>query len=639
MTLTSKEVSFLEKLNPKVYECIRQGEPDFLERIKVFPSKSGALTMQMEMEGKHVNVHSLYDPLKEADSIIGKYTDIEKYGHVFFYGCGLGYHIEAFKNKYPDKKFSIYEAYLPFFYHLLKNRGTKLFLDGKLFNHYIETKPEDIQQSIIHFLKDMKDEVLLVIHPFYEQLFHEKSDRFLKEFQVAVKRYRNNVGANVAYEKLWTVNSMRNFPKVINTPNIFDCKEVFHNKPCVIASAGPSLHEELNNLKHIKRNNSAYIFAVGSANKVLLQHGIIPDAVCSYDPIQYNHVVFKEIIEEGRMDIPLIYGSPVGWETLRKYPGPMFHMITGQDTVAGYFLQGDDPFKSDRFVRDAPSIAVVTLELLAKLGASPIILVGQNLALRNEQYYSQGISYESRPTHITRDETNKAVAVRSVDGGTVLSLQEFIMMRAQMEMVISENPHIRVVNTTVGGAHIDGTSFERLSFIMGNELSANVTRQAWYQEYQNKRSYSLKSVDLHLRRMDKEVDAYHMLIDEFSNLFRRLDRSIANRNPSAALAIFPKFDSCFNKLLHNLYYRTFLKPMGRNQYNILFKVVPDITACKEPLAKAKLILEHFGKYIYSCQQSNGICANFMPIMKEELGDIRNQEYEHGSVTGDGDRAD
>ena len=51
-------------------------------------------------------------------------------------------------------------------------------------------------------------------------------------------------------------------------------------------------------------------------------------------------------------------------------------MITSQDTVSNYYLK-DVEGKAINIVQDAPSIAVVTVQLLYQLGFSTIILVGQ----------------------------------------------------------------------------------------------------------------------------------------------------------------------------------------------------------------------------------------------------------------------
>src|SRR5690606_4805399 len=128
-------------------------------------------------------------------------------------------------------------------------------------------------------------------------------------------------------------------------------------------------------LKEIKKQGLAYIFAVGSANKALIAHGIHPDAVFTYDPQGHNASVFKELMDNGHTTIPMVYGTSVGFETVQLYPGPKFHFVTAQDTITQNFHETTLPI-----VNDAYSIAIVTLQILYHLQVKKVILVGQNFA-------------------------------------------------------------------------------------------------------------------------------------------------------------------------------------------------------------------------------------------------------------------
>ena len=114
-------------------------------------------------------------------------------------------------------------------------------------------------------------------------------------------------------------------------------------------------------------------------------------------------------------------------------------------------------------VQDAPSIAVVTVQLLYALGFSPIILVGQNLAYKGKARHSEGIHYSSE---VTEKEMENGIWVKDVHGDEVLTNEGFNGMRQQMELYINSFPNINVINTTKGGAHIEGTSFLDLKILL-----------------------------------------------------------------------------------------------------------------------------------------------------------------------------
>src|SRR5690606_34518616 len=176
----------------------------------------------------------------------------------------------------------------------------------------------------------------------------------------------------------------------LSTLNILaDKKHVFQDKPVLLVAAGPSLADEYDNLRYIKEHGLAYIFAVGSANRALIANEILPDAVVTYDPQEHNYQVFQPMYEKHIDTIPMIYGTSVGYETLEYYQGPKLHFITSQDSITPYFAKNTIT-KSD-IVDDSFSVAIITLQLLLKMNAGPIILVGQNFAFRDNLFYAKDI--------------------------------------------------------------------------------------------------------------------------------------------------------------------------------------------------------------------------------------------------------
>ena len=79
--------------------------------LRLETSRRGEDTLGVITDEDTVYLHSTYDPIREADTIISEYcAEIEDGDvHVVFYGIGLGYHIEAFCKLYPRVPFSIFE--------------------------------------------------------------------------------------------------------------------------------------------------------------------------------------------------------------------------------------------------------------------------------------------------------------------------------------------------------------------------------------------------------------------------------------------------------------------------------------------------------------------------------------------------
>lgn len=617
MILTDN-IIILKKLHPEIWGKIRglQQEND-LSLVKLVMSKSGSPTILINQEDKQETyLISKYDPQNEAERFIAQYKeeDVEKYEHVFFYGFGLGYHVVEFIKRFPGKNFSIYEPCKEIFIHALSVLDLNDLPLDLLKNIFLEFQPDDLGNHLTHFVNSISKETLIVVMPGYERCFSSQYKRFNQEFVQRLKNRKLSLSINSAYEKLWTINSAINFPKVIKTPNILlDVdKSHFEDKPALLVSAGPSLEEEIERLKYIKEKGLAYIFAVGSAVKALAGNDIHPDAVCAYDPNFLTQFTYKEIIDLNITNIPFIFGSTVGPETVRTYPGPRAHMIIDQDTVSPYYLS--HPKERLEMLSDAASIAVVTLELLMKLGCNPIILVGQNLAFKNDKLYAKGI-YDDKIKSSNQRVKDATLKAEDVYGGKVFTEDCFNRMRFQMELYIRIFSQRQVVNTTKGGAKIKGADFIPLEIVMEELLTKKVVTN-WLTGAECAQ-YSKEHMVKKAREMDKSQLECFCLIDKVMNVLADLQKKASNNNIDGIIRLFSKFDKCFKQLIDNTFFRVFLFPMNRVRNDFLVNAVSEVRFEKNLIEKVKKVEKSFGPFISDCKKDIQLIEPaFREIQKE-----------------------
>jgi hypothetical protein len=568
------------------------------ERMEVEMSKSGLPTLTMKQNDRRIYFHSKYDPFEEADAVVQKYDDLDEYDHIFIYGLGMGYHVETIKRRFPDKSITIYEPNPAIMYKFLENRLFENIADKKLRNVFIEWDPQLASVYLDRFVSAMNEKVLLVKHPSYERIFEHQTNQFSELFSSAIKGQINNISINLTFEKDWTFNSLKNFPKILATQNVIsEKKKYFEHKPAILVAAGPSLQDELENLKKIKANGTAYIFAVGSANKALLRNGIEPDAVTSYDPWTGldGLDVFSDITDRNITTIPLIYGSSVGHRAVSKFTGPLLHMFINQDTVSPHYLGYDQIHERNSMLSDAPSIAVITLQLFQRLNCHPIILVGQNFAYRGNQYYAQGIQYNVRPTQASEQELSSLVAVQGVEGEEVYTNYGFIRSREVMEAYIRHMGQTNIINTTRGGAKIEGTSFMPLDQVMEQYLKGRVVTSDWYQG--DKTSYNFDFVRKQVKLMEKEYKAFETILEKLIQHFRSFDK-ISNSKIEASERKFSAFDKTFKAYINNKFYQAFIQPMVRTRQQLLIRSMPSIREIRNPNSRAQSVIENFGKYVF-----------------------------------------
>jgi len=588
-------LTILKQRFPFLYEQMKDHRHSGSEKkVEIVTAKSGIPTLCCMAANAQVFIHSKYDPIDEASKLLGKYADISRYKHVFFFGIGLGYHIEAFIGKYPAISVSLYEPDREILSGFLAVKPLKQLLKGRVENIYAGHKLDEIQAAVSHFAGMINGEVLFIVLPSYERIFGNEYKAFQEALSMAVKNKKASLQARVCLQKLWTRNSIRNFGEVIDSPNILhDKRKYFDGKPAIIAAAGPSLEDELENLRFIKNNGFAYIFSVGSAINTLVANGIYPDAVCIYDPAENTGEVVRKV-KELRLDIPLIFGSSVYPEAIRDYPGSRLHILNSQDTISTYFLKFRDGGKLQQII-DAPSVAIVTLQMLIRLGCTPIILVGQNFAFRNNRYYARGIRYKYRQGELNSTDETYAVEVEDVHGGKVRTNRLFTHMRSQMEMYIDFCGCKDIINATKGGAKIKGTVYKPMEELLEKELVGNTVSVNWAEadELSYDISYMVSRTELLLEERKTAKELIETLIGSMEEL--RVENSTILLQKA-----LNDFEGAYNKLVSNRFFDHVLRPMNRVQFEMILKNIADISVIKDIPGKARFIAEIFDDVFECC---------------------------------------
>ncbi|MSU00122.1 6-hydroxymethylpterin diphosphokinase MptE-like protein [Tissierella pigra] len=603
-------INYLREKFPLVRERLKLVEENQSKQFQIEETRKGDKTLSYNKDDKKVYFHSKYDPIREAKTIIEEYKDI-KDTNIIFYGTGLGYHIDLFVKENPNNNFYIFEPIEELMEKFLsiRNLSKSEYKDLR----GISIGRDSIESDISSFLELNRKETIIVELPIHKQVFGEEFKTFSQIFLNVIKLKRSSIAIEYSFQRRWIINSMKNFREVLSTPNILvEKKGVFKNKPAILVAAGPSLNEEIENIRYIKENGLAYIFSVGSAINTLIHHNIYPDAATTYDPGEFNQNVFKRIKEEKISQIPMIFGSSVGFETLENYPGKKYHMITSQDKVANYYLEYSNGMEID-IVLDAPSIAVVTLQLLANLGFSPIILAGQNLGYMGRMKHSEGVYYSK---DLTEQEVEEALWIEDVYGNKIKTNDGFNRMREQMELYITNMEKGRVINTTKGGAKINGTEFRELKNIIDNDLPQKSIIENWLDE--SKSNYNKKVLKDKVEAMDIALDEAYRWIKEYNRYLYKMLDLVKNRNFKQLDIMYNKLDISITALESNVFFTTFILQMNRVQHKLLADAVKISKLEKDLYKKHMDLLNSYKVFIDRCSNDMELIK---PIYEEMKNDI------------------
>ncbi len=564
-------------------------------QLEVLESKIGVPALQVEIDDKKMMLHSKYNPVQEAEHFIDSLKEkIEESEHIVFYGVGLGYHIRYFCEQFPEKLVSAYEPITEIANLCLELQSRTAFPKEKLAHFLVEGTADSLQENLQQFRELVHQKFTIITLPVYERLFPKQIDYFNRSYKQFLIMTGNDITTVMEFSKRWTINSIKNLQYVVNSQSIFEKKVFLKGKPAIIVSAGPSLNEELANLKNIKENGLAYIFAVGSATKVLIDNNIYPDAVCTYDPQQHNYKLFEEIYNNRINSIPMIYATTVGHETLNQYSGPLFSFVTTQDNLTQQLLEK----QQKPVIYDAPSIAVITLQLLNALEVSKIILVGQNFAFKQNKFYADGIERYDKEKQGYLDNTiqyqDKAtiIEVEGVHNRKVSTNAHFQQMKADMEIVL-QLTQVPTINTTQGGAKIEGTNFKSLRAVIEEELDQKVVNEQWYQNDIKKQKLNGKV----LKQLEKECSTYISVFNEIESILKQLTENLKVILSQKPINTLQKFERLLNDMQNTLLSKIVLNPilkMDNEKLVAKLKVSNKKVSIEERL---KALLEHYQTYL------------------------------------------
>ncbi|MFD1037068.1 motility associated factor glycosyltransferase family protein [Virgibacillus byunsanensis] len=587
------------------YPAIRKYFLDYkddikLDALEVLESKSGAETIRYQTDDKHLMVHSMYDPVREAERIITSHKEkINSDTHVFFYGIGMGYHIDKFQEWYPNNTYSVYEPNPDIFLAMTQQKQLNQIITKNTKHFYIDTHETESNSYLKEFSSSNKNTQIIIL-PSYENIVKEKVTLFHQKVKDVIRNRRTNLQTDSKFQKLWVKNSLLNFNEILNTPNMMTDVDQTHfaGKPVMIISAGPSLAEDMEHIRYIKENSLAYIFAVGSSINSLIEYDVLPDVVCTYDPSKMNQEVYRRMIDNNINHIPMMFGSSVGYETLTKYKGPKVHFVTTQDKTSTYFLDQQIDLKHD-LIADSPSIAVMTFQVLNKLGASPIIFAGQNLGYLNDQLYSKGIEYDHVNSSVNKKQLENAITIEDVFGNKIKTNKGFNRMRVGIERLANIYSDKIFINTTKNGAAIDGVPFQPIEDVLKNMLIKPIEKKIWWNE---NNSYDRSKLKYKEEQLKQSMVKFKDLIVQFEKLLDSISTYTKLKNKLMLESLLVQFDKLYEQLNQNIYYANFISFYIRVHVQFMTNEIKQTNQERDIIIKSEKLVLLFTKFIEQCKE-------------------------------------
>lgn len=493
-------LEILQRRNPQLANLVKETRENSLELI---PTKRGPKSIRIK--GKIL--HSLYDPLREAEQLVLK-VDLKK-DLVVVFGFGLGYHIfEILKRVKKETLIIIFEENVAIFKKALSESNLVEILDSPQVRLVVGKDLVQIREDLQNWIKpeEVKD-FSLVEHPssitlapvYYAQVRRILYDVIHEKFQ--------GMRTRLTFQTLWIRNSILNLPQMLTIPGVKYLFNGFQNIPAFLIGAGPSLQKNIRELNLAK--GRSLLIATDTALKPLLSCRIIPDIILSCDAQDKSMGDFEGV---GEIPSVLVATTLTYPEILKVYQGPkiLFTIAQLQYTEDGREIAKlaslarwiEEITEPKGYLQAGGSVSTLAFDLARNLGCDPIVFVGHDLAFSGDRLYTPGVDYikdyrymkeymkpymdslgevEGTPSFeaaynqavregvVDREfiKRRKLFHVPSIDlKEEVLTSDAFYTYLRWFEDAISKIPDRTFINATEGGANIVGTKVIRLAEVI-----------------------------------------------------------------------------------------------------------------------------------------------------------------------------
>lgn len=449
-----KNLNFIKSKFPHLVKELNKPAINAEINIEISQSRTGMPVLRLSKNGRKVFLSSAYDPQLEAERWAEKYVGN---GNNVLILCGSGflYHLKAILKQGIYQKIVCYEPAPAILKACLREvdlseiKGEFLLLTG---DNYRECT--NLASSYLTYQIFDSDWAIL---PSYQEFFAVEIAAFQNTLRELIRIDRANLATANLFGEKWATNAIRNLGFILNSPGVTHFFNQFNNVPAIIVSAGPSLEKNIHLLNEIKEK--ALIICAGTSIRAMRKFGVKPHFLVAFDGTDYNKTIYSNL---DLNDICLVYNYRFNHEALSYFSGKKAYMKLDMETFSDFLaLQCGYEFGA---VRSGFSVAHPSLDLATKLGCSPIIMIGQDLAYTGDKRYAESqfqtvVNRQKLPAHcfITKD----------INGRDIVTDNQLDSFRLLFEQMVAEYYRgKRIFNATEGGQPIKGVPNYQLAHLI-----------------------------------------------------------------------------------------------------------------------------------------------------------------------------
>ncbi len=539
--------------------AIKRYDTNFANEILTINKTKSTFELTQNQNGEYnllynsILIHNYNNAKLEAQKITDKIEDIENKNAIrIIYGLGLGYLPDEFISK-TQGNIIIYEPDI----ELLRAVFEILeFSENLSKNNVFITNRKEKLLKFIDILADKETKITISFLNSYFNLYKNDIYSFanLIEQKHGEKQANTNTINKIA--PLATINTIQNIDNIANTPIVSSLKNIYKGSSALIASAGPSLKENIDIIK--KYRDRFILFAVGPAMKLLEKNNIIPDFLCVVEAMDTSTQL--EGIDLSKINLIFEpYSNSYLWNLKVKNRFLFFSKNNFLNDILANTLNID--ISNNKTIGTVSYCALSSAKIM---GFDKIILCGQDLAFKNGECYAKGSAYEDLEC-IFNSELNKYeiraknyedykrkllskkylegkyadyyvknyikklnATIYSVTGqnGEIIPTQACyaIFIKYFEEFAKNNNKNINLINSSVGGAQINGFKNMKLEdALIDNPQTPKIEISYMVKDYDKTKINDLKE------KMSKTYSEIENILMPLQNLQNEILKEFSRR--------------------------------------------------------------------------------------------------------------
>ncbi|MBQ7286616.1 MAG: motility associated factor glycosyltransferase family protein [Candidatus Gastranaerophilales bacterium] len=560
-------------------EQIKHFNSNLANEILMFDLEKSNIQLAQNENGEYnilfnsIPLHSIQGAIAEARQIVQNIED-ENNSIRLIYGFGLGYLADEFSNKLQKSKIVIYEENIDILKYVFSIAQFNLFSKE---NVYLCSNKEDLAEYISSNANE-NTKLSISFLTSYKNLYLEKIKEILNYAQSIQAQKIGDKNTFLKKAPTSFSYTLSNLKRIVKCPSISDIKNVYKGKTALITCAGPSLKE---NIELIKQNKDKFvIFALNPTIKMLYENDITPDFIVAIESAN----ILKQF-EGANCENSYFINEAFTHVYLNKIKRrKTFNYISSNNFLNDWVK---DCLKITDNLETIGTVSYTALQSAVIMGFEKIILVGQDLAYKNGQCYSKECQWgamecvfdeNSKQYKIVVDDFekfSKAFITPSMKKGDEVNVAkkrlEFLnnnlcTVKGQQNNYLpsqtgysifikcfeeaakklkQNNPNLKLINSSIGGALIEGFEIIPLEKIVDNlEPIEKIDLESFKPNYN--KEHIIEKISL----LENDLLEYSNLINEVVSTSANLTEELKTNNAFSDEAI--QFAKKFSELLSKI---------------------------------------------------------------------------------------